>query len=137
MTADKPRHLAFSSHLIPDARPSVGCDAVCFEERAELGSVLAAEAVPERGEDVAAGRQCMPQVFHTGRWNGPCPLVLAHTEYPFDTRSVVSAFDHDIAPGRKRRLEKPGTVSIPDVAQDNMRGSHFVFLDLLYLGIGK
>ncbi len=75
---------------------------------------------------------------HTGRWNGPhAPLVLADTKYLFDTGSVVSAFDHDIAPGSKRGLEKAGTVSILDVAQDNMRGGQFASLDFLYSRIGK
>lgn len=108
-----------------------------FEERAELGSILATEAVPERREDVAGGRQRMPQVFHTGRRYRPHPLVLAVTENLFDTGSVVSAFDHDIAPGRKRGLEKLGAVGILDVAQDNMRGGHCVSLDFLHSRIGK
>ena len=130
-------HLAFPSHLVTDARPSVGRDAVCFEERAELGSVLPAEALSECGEDVAGGEQCMEQGLHTGRWNGPYPRVLAVTENSFDTGAEVSAFDNDIALGIKRGLEKPGTVSILDVAQDNMRGGQSASLDFLYSRIGK
>jgi hypothetical protein len=34
-------------------------------------------------------------------------------------------------------LEQPGTVSILDVAQDNMRGGHCVSLDFLCSRIGK
>jgi hypothetical protein len=34
-------------------------------------------------------------------------------------------------------LEKPGTVGILDVAQDNMRGGHFASLDFLCSRIGK
>ena len=75
--------------------------------------------------------------LHTGRRNRPHPLVLADTEYLFDTGSVVWAFDHDIASGSKRGLEKPGTVSILDVAEDNMRGGQFASLDFLYSRIGK
>ena len=123
--------------LVTEARPSVGCDAVCFEERAELGSVLPAEPVSECGKYVAGWCwQYTKQVSHTGCRNRPYPLVLAVTENSFDTGSVVSAFDDDITPGDKRGLEKPGTVSILDVAQDNMRGGHFASLAFLYSRIG-
>lgn len=79
----------------------------------------------------------MKQGAHTGRWNGPYPLVLAVTENSFDTGAEVSAFDNDIAPGSKRGLEKPGTVSILDVAQDNMRGGQSASLDFLCSRIGR
>ena len=79
----------------------------------------------------------MKQGSHTGRWNGPYPLVLADTEYALDAGSEVPAFDYDIAPGSKRGFEKPGTVSIFDVSQDNVRGGQSASLDFLYSRIGK
>jgi hypothetical protein len=81
--------------------------------------------------------QCTKQGLHTGRQNGPHPLILADTEYSLDTGSEVPAFDYDIAPGSKRGLEKPGTVSILDVAQDDVRGGQSASLNFLYSRIGK
>jgi hypothetical protein len=79
----------------------------------------------------------MKQGPHTGRRNGPHPLVLADTEYSFDTGSEIPAFDDEIALGRKRGFEKPGTVRILDVAQDNVRGGQSASHNFLYSRIGK
>ena len=124
--------------LVAEARPSLCWNFVRLEERTEVGCAFPAESVSECSEYVAGCCwQYMKQVSHTRRRNRPHPLVLADTEYPFDTGSVVSAFNHDITPGSKRGLEKPRTVSILDVAQDNMRGGQFASLDFLYSRIGK
>jgi len=74
---------------------------------------------------------------HTGRRNGPHPLVLADTKYSLDTGSEVPAFDNEIALGSKLGFEKPGTVRILDVAQDDVRGGQSASLNFLYSQIGK
>lgn len=73
--------------------------------------------------------QYIKQGPHAGGRNRPHPLVLANTEYSFDTGSVVSALDDQVALRSERCREKTGPVNIFDFAKDYVTRRHCWFFD--------